>query len=353
MLDKLRFEIEVSRRTLLLIFLSVPLVMMASLPLFAHTSTYPVAIVEGNSMYPALHNGDLVYYAAPRGIVQNGTVIVFIQGDTGVNSLDTLLKPIVIHRVVGFGYQSDGSLFYETKGDNNAQADPFVTPASSILGVETSDIPYVGLPLQFLKTAYGMLTVVSVMSLYFFSGVDTRTWIEEQRRRLLSVFARHSFDGGIGSEQFEKLKTVVEFSDIPEESLKDTSLASMAEWLRKGGLEDEWEEESSSCPKCGAPSYNIVGENESFVVCPNCMGYQRQSTQSDSNHDARTQSADQILVRPSQELQSSGLKEPWQKTTQCGIRCSKHGAPCVLRSGHMRSHHHMNFDGSFCFFDET
>src|SRR5215831_6446285 len=179
-------EIEIPRRILLLILLAAPLVAMACLPLFAGTSTYPVATVDGNSMYPSLKNGDLVYYAAPRGPVTNGTVIVFIQGETGVNSIDTLLKPIVIHRVIGFGYNPDGSLYYETKGDNNAQPDPFVTPASSILGVQTFTVPFLGLPLQFLKTAYGMLTVVSVMSLYFFSGIDTRHWEEDEKKRLVT-----------------------------------------------------------------------------------------------------------------------------------------------------------------------
>jgi len=160
---------------LILIAIIVPIVVLSSLPLIARTSTYPVAVVSGSSMVPALHNGDLVFYTAPHGPVKNGTIIVFVQGETGFASLDSLLKPIVIHRVVGFGYEPDGSLYYETKGDNNAGTDPFVTPASSILGVDSAAVPYAGLPIQFLQSAYGMITVVAAMSLFFFSGVDTRT----------------------------------------------------------------------------------------------------------------------------------------------------------------------------------
>src|SRR5207245_5839065 len=145
-------------------------------PVTLTTSTYPVAGRSRSSMVPSLHNGDLVFYPAPHGPVKNGTIIVFVQGETGFPSLDSLLKPIVIHRVVGFGYEPDGSLYYETKGDNNVGTDPFATPASSILGVDSASVPYAGLPIQFLQSAYGMITVVAAMSLFFFSGVDTTTW---------------------------------------------------------------------------------------------------------------------------------------------------------------------------------
>src|SRR5437016_2113617 len=147
----LNFQLKISKRVLIVIAIIVPVVVLASLPLIAKTSTYPIAVVNGSSMVPALHNGDLVFYTAPHGPVKNGTIIVFIQGGTGVNSLDSLLKPIVIHRVVGFGYEPDGSLYYETKGDNNVGTDPFATPASSILGVDSASVPYAGLPTQCLR----------------------------------------------------------------------------------------------------------------------------------------------------------------------------------------------------------
>ena len=353
MFEKLaKFEIEISRRMLLLVLLAVPLIMMLSLPFFAHTSTYPVATVEGNSMYPSLHNGDLIYYGAPRGPVKNGTIVVFIQGESGVNSIDTLLKPIVIHRIVGFGYNPDGSLYYETKGDNNAEADPFVTPASSILGIETLDIPYLGLPLQFLKSAYGMLTVVAVMCLYYFSGVDTRVWIEDEKKRLLSVFARHSLDGGIRLEQFEKLKLVVESRDIPEELLRDVNLVSMSQWLKEGGLQEKWREEVGPCPKCGVSSYHIVSEEGSFVVCPNCMAYQTRPKQVDSSTMAGRSWADRLFTRaPSRDLVNASLQPTHQTHIPCGSVCPTHKVPCTLRIGHLKSHHHNKIGGTFCFFD--
>src|SRR3989449_6347405 len=225
---------------LILLAIIVPVVVLASLPLIARTSTYPVAVVSGSSMVPALHNGDLVFYTAPHGPVKNGTIIVFVQGETGSASLDSLLKPIVIHRVVGFGYEPDGSLYYETKGDNNAGTDPFVTPASSILGVDSAAVPYAGLPIQFLQSAYGMITVVAAMSLFFFSGGDTRTSDENERKRLITAFAKHSLDGSIGPDQFEKLKMVDECSDIPEEVLKDRNLLTHEYSMREGDIRAKW-----------------------------------------------------------------------------------------------------------------
>jgi len=59
--------------------------MVIFLPLYARTGTYPIAIVDGNSMYPKLQNGDLAYYIATNTAnIPNGTVIVFVQGDTAI-----------------------------------------------------------------------------------------------------------------------------------------------------------------------------------------------------------------------------------------------------------------------------
>src|SRR5438093_12651911 len=91
----LHFQLKISKRVLIVIAIMVPVVVLSSLPLIAKTSTYPVAVVS-RSMVPALHNGDLVFYTAPHGPVKNGTIIVFIQVETGVAVLDSLLKPIVI-----------------------------------------------------------------------------------------------------------------------------------------------------------------------------------------------------------------------------------------------------------------
>jgi len=69
------------------------IVIFVFLPFYMETKTYPFAIVQGNSMYPNLQNGDLILfkYVDQRSIT-NGTVIIFIQSDTGATLLDSFTK---------------------------------------------------------------------------------------------------------------------------------------------------------------------------------------------------------------------------------------------------------------------
>ncbi|MGA2665219.1 MAG: signal peptidase I [Nitrososphaerales archaeon] len=262
---------ESRTRRILLVLGAALLLTLLALPFIAGTSTYPIAIVQGNSMYPKLQNGELVFFTAPRGPIQNGTVIVFVQGGTGVGSLDSLLKPVVIHRVVSVGQEPSGVADYQTKGDNNLAADPFVTDASSVLGVPAVTIPYVGLPILFLQTPYGMVAAISLVCFFFLSSVDTKMEGEDEKKRLIAVFARYSLNGTISQSQFERLRLSVEFFDeMPIDLLQDPTIVSVIDWLREGSLETDWKEEQLPCPTCGAASFRIVSGSKFFLVCPRC-----------------------------------------------------------------------------------
>ena len=260
-----------SRKRLLALAAAVVIVTLASLPFFEGTKSYPVAIVDGNSMYPALHNGDLVLFGAPPSTISNGSIIVFVQGSTGVGSLDSLLKPIVIHRVVGTGTEPNGMPYYQTKGDNNQALDPFVTDQSSVLGVPSLVVPYAGWPVLFMKTPYGMVAFTALVTVFIVSGLETRVLDDEDKRRLLAVFARHSLNGEMTARDFEKVKLAVEyFEDIPTELLMDPTLISAVDWLKKGALRGKWKEALVSCPVCDARAFMIVSGDNSFLVCPEC-----------------------------------------------------------------------------------
>ena len=241
------------------------------LPLVAGTGTYPVAIVDGNSMYPSLHNGDLVFFAAPSGPIQNGTIIVFVQQQSGVPALDSLLQPVVIHRVTGVGREPDGLAYYQTKGDNNEAPDPFVTDAPNVLGVPSVVIPFAGFPLIFAKSPYGMVTITAMVSLWFFTGIDTRLQEDEEKRRFIAVFARHSLNGDISLGQFERLKLAVEhYDEMPMDLLRDPTILSTVDWLRRGGLGKDWKEELQSCPQCGQEAFSVTAGDKTLLVCPRC-----------------------------------------------------------------------------------
>src|ERR1039458_8276878 len=88
--------------------------LLAGLPFLMGTQSYPIAIINGNSMYPTLQNGDMViFHSIPRHNVPNGTIIVFVQADTGSAALDSIIRPVVIPRVIGSVVQADGMDYYK------------------------------------------------------------------------------------------------------------------------------------------------------------------------------------------------------------------------------------------------
>ncbi len=244
---------------------------LAGLPLFEGTKSYPIAIVDGNSMYPTLHNGDLIVFGAPPPAISNGSIIVFVQGGTGVGVFDSLLKPIVIHRVIGTGIEPNGMPYYQTKGDNNQALDPFVTDQSSVLGVPSVVVPFAGWPVLFLKTAYGMVALAALVTVFIVSGLETKVLDDEEKRRLLAVFATHSLNGELTARAFERVKLAVEYyEDISTEELKDPTMISAVDWLKKGALHGKWKEIHTLCPVCEADAFMIVSGDNSFLVCPEC-----------------------------------------------------------------------------------
>ncbi|MHB8585138.1 MAG: signal peptidase I [Thermoplasmatota archaeon] len=257
-------------RLAMLVASGVLLLALAAAPLLARTSTYPIAIVNGNSMYPTLHNGDMVVFRAPpaHGAVPNGTIIVFVQSQSGVGMLDSLLKPVLVHRVVAIGHEPDGTIDYTTKGDNNRDKDPFVTDAPQLLGIETMVIPYGGMPIQFVQNPYGLLVVSAIFSLSFFAGVDTRFEGDKEKKRLVAAFLRRAIAGEITLQLFDELRLVVEFyEELPQELIKDPALAAMIRWLKRGGLEAEWVDVPGRCEDHGDTSFTIAEGTNLFSIC--------------------------------------------------------------------------------------
>ena len=247
-----------------------------ALPLIAGTSTYPVAVVDGNSMYPNLRNGDLVFFAAPSQPIANGTIIVFVQQRSGVPALDSVLQQVVIHRVISTGVEPNGVTYYQTKGDNNRAPDPFVTDAPNVLGVPSLVVPFAGFPIIFAKSPYGMVAITAMVSLWFFTGIDSRLEEDEEKRRFVAVFARHSLNGDISVAQFERLKLAVDYYDeMPIDLLRDPTILSTVDWLKGGGLMKGWKEERQMCTSCGSEAVSVVAGDKTLLVCSRCSTQNR------------------------------------------------------------------------------
>jgi signal peptidase I len=227
-------------------------------------------------MYPTLRNGDLVFFTAPSGPIQNGTIIVFVQQRSGIPAFDSLMQQVLIHRVISTGYEPNGVTDYQTKGDNNQAPDPFVTDAPNVLGVPTVVVPYAGFPVIFAKSPYGMVTITAMVSLWFFTGIDARLEEDEERKRFVAVFARHSLNGDISVAQFERLKLAVEYYDeMPIDLLRDPTILSTVDWLKGGGLRKGWKEETQVCPACGSDAVSVVAGDKTLLVCNRCSEQKR------------------------------------------------------------------------------
>ena len=117
------------------------------LVLFLGTFT-PFLVVNGTSMEPTYHAGDLLLNKRPpEAEIKVGDVIAF---DVPSDALGELNVPhVVTHRVIGMEL-SKGQMVFITQGDNNTVVDPYQVPPSLVRGVVLKNLGPVGRPFLFL-----------------------------------------------------------------------------------------------------------------------------------------------------------------------------------------------------------
>lgn len=99
---------------------------MLAVTLVALGWTHGVLYVEGGSMEPALHAGDLIVYRRMGAVFGRGDMVVFEHDGT-----------LVVHRVAGV--LRDGAL--RTRGDANHVVDGEPVPASAVRGEVALTVP--------------------------------------------------------------------------------------------------------------------------------------------------------------------------------------------------------------------
>jgi signal peptidase len=244
------------------------------LPLFMGTPTYPITIVQGNSMYPTLQNGDLVIFHSPHEqAIPNGTIIIFVQGGTGISPLDSLLKPVLIHRIVGEVVQSDGKVNYETKGDNNQQSDPEVVTSEKILGTPAVVIPKVGFAVLFVQSPQGLVALVGLITFVFIGGSETKAKKEEEKETFLGALAQLSLNGELSDVLFRKFELAIKYvQNLDPDKVTDGKVLALVDWMKKGGLDAGWTLNKAMCPVCSSLATNFECSNGLLLtVCPNCV----------------------------------------------------------------------------------
>lgn len=254
------------------VFVIVILAVIGVPPLLLGTQIYPVSAVDGNSMYPTLSNGDIVLIRGVQGNVANGSIILFIQGGIGVPALDALVAPVVIHRIVATVNQSDGTVYYRTKGDNNRYPDAALVRSDHVLGVPVATVPKVGFAALFIRSSQGLVTIVAAVLFVSLSRQDAKSNEQKRKEEFLAVLAERTLDGEIDDSMFRKFELAVRFGEnLHVEHLKDHQIIALADWLKRGGLRKGWQTMSAPCPSCGSMA-TIFGSRSGHLltVCPKC-----------------------------------------------------------------------------------
>ncbi|HZD13197.1 MAG TPA: hypothetical protein VE177_06735, partial [Candidatus Binatus sp.] len=138
------------------------------------------------------------------------------------------------------------------------------------------------------------------------------------------IFARHSLNGELSASQFERLNMALEYGDeMPAEEVHDSMAQSVINWLKTGGLENDWTEEVIECPVCSSRSFRVAGRETDIFICPSCEGIlpdkntsaqteppaQEVSAGSQSKSESEGDNGAQTVLEPIQE-QADELGDP-------------------------------------------
>ncbi|MES2170512.1 MAG: signal peptidase I [Actinomycetota bacterium] len=128
-----------------------------------------LTIVNGHSMEPTYHTGDLVL-SLRQPSYQPGDIVSYLipKGQPGATGR-------VIHRIVSVS-TATGSAVYTTQGDNNNSADPWHFGSSDVLGKAIYSIPSIGTLLSKLASPLilGLASAATVFGIVWRFGRDSR-----------------------------------------------------------------------------------------------------------------------------------------------------------------------------------
>lgn len=147
----------------------------------------PVVPVEGISMRPLLHAGDLVLLRKPDiSHLRKGDIIAF--RTTSDVRKKWQVPGSYVHRIVtvekgAYGYQ------FQTKGDNVGGKDPFWTVQRDVIGAYAGRIGGAGYPILFFRSKQGKILIgvsLLILALYALLGVLERRG-EAQELNMLTL----------------------------------------------------------------------------------------------------------------------------------------------------------------------
>ena len=137
--------------------LAVIILLMAAavLTFLAPRFGWRVDAIFSGSMEPEIKVGSvLITRPVEPETIRAGDIINF---ESPLSELPTT------HRVVSV--EEGSELHFQTKGDANEDADPFIIPAQNVLGKVCFHVPYFGYVSQFVKTPPGFMLLLCVPGL--------------------------------------------------------------------------------------------------------------------------------------------------------------------------------------------
>ena len=149
----------------------------------------PVVAVEGTSMHPLLHVGDLVLIKHVNpDTLKKGDIIAFHTSSSAQKKYG--VPGSYVHRIVQVQHGAHGAIQFRTKGDNVSGADPFWTPGQNVTGEYDGHIPKLGYAILFLRSRQAQILAAAlglIALVYFVMGyVDRRG---EEREQTVVEFA--------------------------------------------------------------------------------------------------------------------------------------------------------------------
>lgn len=146
---------------------------------------FHLKVIMSGSMDPAIKTGSLV-------VIQSVPSAAYVVGDIVSFHPAVRNPPDITHRITRLFSTTTGARVMATKGDANANGDPWVTSVGAIQGREIFTVPWIGYGVLFMKTPYGFVgfIVISFMilvwpELQFLRDCTNRCW---QWVRLKSVY---------------------------------------------------------------------------------------------------------------------------------------------------------------------
>lgn len=148
-------SIKTNKRIAKILFMILVVYTVASGILVALNALELIMVVEGTSMVPTYHDGDLLIIQ--RNVDKENievTDIIIFHSPSNWNQL-------IVHRVIERVIMNN-QLYFRTRGDNNNVADQWYVPEDNVVAVVTWNIPLLG---QMLIIIYNPIVRVIIAGL--------------------------------------------------------------------------------------------------------------------------------------------------------------------------------------------